>query len=668
MGTKGNPTRSRVRSDGNDVRRRAYLAATGALGAGTVAGCLGDDDDDPVDDVDDADDVDDLDPADDDDTDDADDLDPADGDDADDADEADDEPVEIERHDVTHVHVQGTPLLADGNFFRWGATTLEFIQGERDRYITMGRSTGNQEMTGEVVSDWDYQPGLLEVEFHDDFFWWSGSVVNVEDWITEKELYDWWAGGDDFDAHPEVVTREVMDDHTMRLSLADTWREEWALQQVIAEVPERMIEYSRHWNRPWLEQFEDTGGDMDAVADIREELSDHFIGVEDTEELNEQFLIPFEFRADGSIGEVGEEWIEFELVPEKNGTLRHFVDQINFTKLRLEIYEEAGVHEEEAFMNEEQCWTRSVDMLEEDLPFDINPVFFELDFDEFGFTFNCEVPPTDSPQFRRAWTYMADRTLWDEPNRFAQEYVTPFYSDERVERWVSADIIEDFTDFGKDEVMWDEAETEMEIGGFERNGDGDWIHPDDGEAIDITVGSFSWMGYVGDTGADFFEDLNEFGITADHVADNAPDDPWTVEAMWHGGIIPEFVFQSVFGEDNLSWGAWNPNLPESVEAPEIGDTNADPDDYVEYDTAAMTDRLGVTTAEDPYQEMVDTLTWIANQIQPRPLMSMRSQLYVMNDHRWHVRTPEESPETWLRDADNHLYYTGNLSYVPEEER
>lgn len=651
-------------------QRRTLIGTAGGIGVGAIAGCLGDDDEEPADDTDDTDDADD-DPDPGDDTDDTDLMDDTDDRDPDDHDDSADDVEPIERHDVTQVLVQGPPLPVDSHFNEWAGAEVPvsgWVTGDRDCYATMRPSMADQEMAGMFVSDWDYQPGLLEVTFHDDFFWWSGDKVTVEDWISQMHLRDWDWGGDDLDAHPAIVTAETIDDQTMRLSLADVWREEWALRQSVAEVPECFIFSSRAFNEPWLERFQDTGGDMDAVSELREEFDTHVVD-EDSDELVDHFHIPFEFRGDGSIGDIGEDYIELELVPEKNGTLRHYVDRINYTTFRVEFTEETGVHSMEAFLQEDKAFTRDADVLDDGgIEFDMVPVMFYRDIGMFGFTFNCEVSPTESPQFRRAWTYMMDRTLWDAPNREAQEHVTPFLTDDRLERWVSGDVIESFTDFGKDEVRWDDAEFEMELGGFERNGDGDWIDPDDGEPIDITLGSHTWMGWVSGDASDFFADINEFGIDTDHVTQRNADDPWTVEALYHGGVIPEFVFSSVFGEESLAWGANNPNLPESVFAPEVGDTDADPDGWVEYDSGAMTDRLGVTVDQAPYQEMVDQLAWIANQIQPRALATAFSEMFIMNDNRWHLVLPEDSPETWQWPPDQQMYFNGNLSYVPEADR
>ena len=642
--------------------RRIVLQTTGATGLGMLAGCLGDDDPEPDDDADDKDDT--PDPGDD--TGAVDDSDADDGAPADDTDDG--EPDEdVERYDAVATNVRGPPMPGDAQYNQWAGgvePVPDFVTAAADRYITMGWSFSDQQLYGELVQDWSYEPGFLEITFHDDFYWWRGDVVNATDWTSYFELRNWAMGGDDFDAFPTIITAEATDDYTLRLAMADTWREEWAIQQTMVEYPQREIYSSRVFNEPWIEQFNDTGGDLDAVEDVRQHLDEHRIDTD--EELVHHFHIPFEFRLDGDLGEVGEDYWELELVPEKDGVTRHFADDINFTKLRWLVAEEADIRSDEEFLAENQPFAGAVDFIDDGVDFEHTFDNFHRDFDTWSWTFNCEIHPTESPQFRRAWMYMADRSLWEGPASDTPVYASAFLTDERVEAWVSDEIIEAFENFGHDEVMWDEAEDEMVTGGFERNGDGDWIDQDSGEPIEFDVASHAWMGNVSDEGSDFFSDINAFGLRVGHVTDRFY--PAEVAAEYHGGLIPEFIFESIFGESDLTWAGRNPNLPESVRAPPLGETNAPPEDWIEYETRTMTDQLGVIVDEDQYQEAVDTLAWVHNQIQPRGHASATVQSIIFNDQRWEVSGSDAAPSRWLRLPFRTIFLNGTLSYVPEDER
>ena len=660
-------TRKRINS-----RRRAIT--TGVIGMGLLTGCLGDDDDvddGDVDDVpaddadDDADDVDDIDIDDDDDG-----VNVDDGDDVDDADLDDDGEHEV--HDVTAIHHVRPPLAADAQYNVWGAEAGPFPDlWNVKNYWLIERSLIDHEMYGQLVTDWSYSPGFIELNLRDDVYWWSGDQFQAGDVRTHYELEDWVFGGEDFDAHANIITYEQMDDFVIRFALADTWREEWAIQSTFVGIT---LNSSRTWNEGWLEQFEDTGGDLDAVEEVREALAEH--AITDDEELVHTTHTPFEFRLDGSIGEVTEDAHVYELVPEKNGNERAFVDSINYRWYREIASEERNMRKADAFFDEEEPYTGwggitpVTDLDDPDIPFD----FWDARWvDAAGGTgapwnFNVSVHPTGNPNFRRAWCFMTDSQLWeaDRPQRMFEDHATAFVLDSWVESIVSDDVVEAFTDYQKASVEWDRAEEEMEIGGFERNADGMYLNQETGEPIEVTVSS--WIGDVFEYGTDFFADIDEFGIGVDQTPDYLGEDEFEINSSWHGGMMPEFVFETIFGEDTPWWT--NPNqFPETVLAPPVGETDADEDDWIEYETRAMTDRLGVTTDEERYQEMVDQLAWISNQLIPRYQYIVHVSMGFFNDNRWRFEQPEDAPGKWVDPWPvSEIYENGVLSYVPEDER
>ncbi len=651
------------------LNRRTYALLTGAATTGAIAGCLGDDDDDPadVDDVDDTDAVDGTDDVDDtDDADDTDDVDPADDpDDADDADDADDDP-DIERHDVVVTNTLSPPVPADAQYgIGWSAEpTPAFMGGNRYQYTLMGRSLVDHEVNSFLLEDWDYRPGFLEITFQDDVFWWSGKPVDAHDWYGHMELTDWVAGGDDLDAYPNIISRQLIDDRTMQLALADTWRQDWALQQ---SVVGEHINGSFDFHEPWIEEFADTGGDMDAVEDVRTDISE--LWVDDDDGLVHHLHIPFEFRlADDGYGEVGEDYWELELVPEKNGQQRAYVEDINYTRLRFTAEEETSARSMDRFFEGEEPYQNYEFVLDEDVPFDYQVIEFEGEGEigAWGWNMNTEAHPTDNPHFRRAWSFATRRSDFEWETRPVNELNGhPFLSEARLRRWVSEDVVEEMTVYGID-AEWDRAEEEMEIGGFEQDADGRWLRQDDGEPIEIDLFHYSWMADVADYGSDWWEDMDDFGITIEPSSDIT--DPWTVDADFTGGLLPEWVFSTIFGEEDLSWTATNPGFPESVEAPEVGDTDAPQEDWVEYDTRTMADRLGVTLDEDPYQNMVDQLAWVANQLVPRTLVVTDMTMHAYNDERWRLKPPQDHPELFVRPPWERVWFNGTLSYVPEDER
>ncbi len=652
--------------------RRRGILGTGATGIGLVAGCLGDDevaDDVPADDTDDPDDADD---------DDADDVDPADDDDqivADDTDdEADDEPDEPAYHDVRASYVLGPPLPADSQYNTWGDGPYPWLSALH-RYIG-GFSVADNRFYGELAADFDYQPGVLEFSLHDDFYWWSGDNLTIEDYLLRLELENYVLGGEDLDAHESIITFDGVDDYTARLTLADTWRDSWAYRQAIDLQP---IPESRAYLQPWVEQFEDAA-DLDAIEDLREELSSD--NITSDEELIHHFHTPFEFRNDADgYGSVGEDYWDLEFVPEKNGSRRHLADETNFKYLRIYTREEREPSQLEFFQSEDQPHLREEivrGIFEMDFDFPTRDFAFFRDIDQWSFQFNHEAHPGENVHFRRAWAYMTDATVWETAVLYPQQTFTPFMTDARAEQFVSGEILDSLTDYGYDESRPDEAEAELLEGGFEQDDDGNWLLQEDGlegeagEPIDLTVYTRGdWMEYIGADGTDFWLDLDDFGIDAEVVPEYPAADDWTVGAFYTGGGSPDLVYTSAFGPEDMGGWSHNPNFPGTVEAPSVGATaeagDWDKDDWEEYDTATMADRLPVTTDTEMYQTLVDQLTWVSNQILPRFTVNGYSRAGTFNDNRWRWVDEEEQPEKYLR-LPVYQYSSAAFRYVPEEDR
>ena len=658
------------------IPRRQALLLSGTTGIGVVAGCLGDDDD-----VDDADDIDDTD-------DDADGIEADDADDADDqvpaADEDDtdddptDEPQTPDIHDATLVFTH--PDIrhpADQNFHPHGGDA-QFpwpFHDSQPKYFS--HSWSDLQAHPQLVRDYDYQPGILQFTLYEDFYWWNGQQLTIEDFLAEREFANYYWGGDDLDAHEAMVAWEQIDEFTARISLADTWHERWALEQTIEnDYPSS----SRPYYTRWIEQFEDAG-DLEAIEDVRTELGETIHNTD--EEIVDHFFHPFEFRFDGSIGDVGETWYEFEWTPEKNGNLRHFAnldnsDRLaNFDTIRADVVEEPEVWESEMFFEEQLLPYHGFDEdLEEIAEFEVRVEQWANPTGEFGCQFNHAVHPSDNVHFRRAWAYFTDNTAWETPTRIPPEHHHPFMQDAELYSFVSEEVIDAFTEYGWNEHRWDDAETELEMGGFERNADGDWLLYEDspdgdaGEPMEFTIQTYDWMGWIADLATDFWADLEDFGIQTEIIPERAAwgvHEDYVVSMEWTGGGSPEHTFTQVFVEPDFR-NAYN--VPSTIQAPEFLETTGpgdSTDDWREYDTEAMAQRLGVTTEETAYQSLVDQLTWCANQTIPHFTPSSGMSVSFYNDYTWDFIDPDEYPEM-ATEANFRNLWRGAFQYVPEDER
>ena len=671
VGGMGSPPTDRTRMAVSDPRRRELarraMLGTIAAGTGAIAGCLGDDtDDQPDDDVaDDADD--DTDPADDDAVDDADDTVMADDDDD------DEDPPAVERYDVTGWFARGSgdgPL--DSNHYPGGPSGW---YGGHMNYRYLQQSFHDGEFYGQLVDDWSYEPGIIEYTLHDDFYWWDGSVFNAADVAMEMQFADYTWGGPELDAHDDVVTYEAVDEFTIRMHLIDAWNENWALLNTFYDgIPQR----NRHFTESWLERYADAP-DLDAIEEIRDEHDDYRIDAETNPDmLGTQMTGPFEFRFDGSVGAVGEDYWEMELVPEKNGNQRHFVENINFERVRFVYHQEADELEADWFLDGRQMFVPITRFGGEvpDVEFDVDTYTFHRDFDQWAFHFMWRDHPADNEHFRRAFAYFTDHTIWAQPTSSTPEIVGPFFSDERNERLISDHVLDAFTDYHFDETRWDDAEAEMLEGGFERNGNGMWMYQEDtpvsdaGDPIDFDMLGEGWMDYVLERGSDFFIDLEEFGLDLAYIADQPrlrdAESFRPVTAQYHGGGFPEVAYASVWGIDNLAWSSQNPHTPSVVEAPPMGEPAVAGDwnraDWIEYETRSMNDRLTVTVDEDSYQALIDRMAWCWNQLVPRFSPEAFAQVWMTNQY-WQLSDMAENPRLWLQIPEDVQFYSGSLSYV-----
>ena len=661
------------------ANRRRVLLGSGALGA-TLAGCLGDDDDvDDGDDVDDTDDVDDMD-----------DVDDTDGvDDTDDTDDADDDAVDmVEIHDIVLLYTDSVHLTEPAADYGYNPSGGDApfpwrFHDTQARYFYF--SQPNAQFYPLLVDDYNYEPGILEVTLHDDFYWWSGDQMTIDDLILEREWANWTHGGDELDAHETIVTWEKIDDFTARFALVDTWNETFAIDQWL-EATGQYPNHSRAYFQRWIDQYEDVGGDLDAIEDIREDIWDEE-HTED-EQIVHNFYHPFEFRLDGSIGDVQEMHYDLEFVPEKNGNLRHFANPQhsefvpNFEIIRAHIVEEHDVWEREQFSNQEIAHISYDPDIGDGLDFPtVTHESPATGRSPMGFNFNHDVHPSDNVHFRRAFAYLTPNTAWDRFDRWPNTQYHPFY-EHQLDGFVSEDIVDALTDYHYDEMRHDDAEDELVAGGFERNADGRWLLSEDsvwgeaGEPMEFTnnhlLGADAAMDPY-DEATDFWGDLDDFGIQTEHIY--SLEDAWGVHedyvftTQYTGGslrlAVPDTVFHNIFVQPDPTRNAYN--VGATISAPELLETTGpapSTDDWVEFDIEAMAARLAVTTEEEAYQSLVDQLTWVTNQTVNHWCVFTELSMTIANDYRWNVSHIDDRPEEPGRGGE----FRGGIQYVPEDER
>ncbi len=660
--------------DSSWLDRRRLLQAGSLGGFAAFTGCLGDDEADDADDTDDTDDADDID-----DPDDADDIDdPDDGDDMDDGDDTDD----IDPDEQVPEVLDATASFANHHYAELPADTQYNPYADPNPpedfpwrpAPLIGRSNYDFSHYGHLVEDWSYEPGVLQLTFHDDFYWWSGEQVTVDDFLNQLEYEDYLWGDDDLDYHVDIVSMERIDDLTARLAVVDAWHEDWAIYQTVENF---LINMSRNVSDGWIEEFGDAP-DLDAIEDLREEHEEQFI--ESDEELAELFYSIYEFRLDGAVGEVGEDYWQFELVQEKNGNLRHHANYDNrehlpnFRYARYEVHEEHDVLTTERYQEQVQPFVgpEAPETLEQavagEFDFEIEQIeYFRPPNTIGGIQFNHDVHPSDDVHFRRAFAYLVDNTAWEGYiENIPIESNHPYFSDDELEMYVSDAVIDAFTDYGWDEMRFDEAEAELEAGGYERNADGRWLLQEDGvegdagEPMEFEFSTHDWMGWVPEYGTDWYADMDDFGIGLETLLE-LPED-WTVLFTYTGGGTPEHALGNVYLDED--WARPEYNIPSTVLAPEFLETAGpgDPtDDWVEYEVATMTERLTVTTDEEMHQELVDELTWVVNQAVNHYGVSPGGQIVCLNQEEWFWPPLEEVPATHS-DVVFRTVHFGNCMY------
>jgi hypothetical protein len=269
---------------------------------------------------------------------------------------------------------------------------------------------------------------------------------------------------------------------------------------------------------------------------------------------------------------------------------------------------------------------------------------------------------------------MTDREQYMRPTGVIPDrIVTPFMTPDREQRYISQDVLDSMTDYGWDEVREEEATREMEAGGFERDSQGRWLFQEGeqaGEPMNFTIPRYVWQDQVGNQGTDFFNTMSDWGIelsvegSDSHWGDTANGN-YTWAAAYFGGGFPEQAMASNFGEI-AAYGAGNPQLPATIDAPPVGQSWTEYDGSPQtYETRTMTDRLKVTQDDQQYQEIVDQLAWVYNQIVPRFGIEGSVLTRLVNTGMWDMKSLDENPQKLTRGIGRRAWCNGLISYNPD---
>jgi hypothetical protein len=372
------------------------------------------------------------------------------------------------------------------------------------RFGLLSRSFADGQIYGEMCNDWEYTPGLLEISLHDDWHYWTGENIDADNILLHWRLQDFVGGGDDLNAHSNVIRAEKTGDLSVRFALTDTWRETYAIVQTMEYWgPSGTTEYYR----PWLQKFRDAANQSD-IEDLRTKL----------EETTEKDPNPFNHNPFKIVDATENRWIFKLRTPENNelpgDQVPHFVDEINYLNFEYIVGTEEQ-RENQLFLEGRNLASGPDDFSEDELPFPITSVEFSRATDQWSFLFNCSTPPTNDRHFRRAIAYMTNRKQYMQPREIPDEVLTPFMTPDREQRYVSSDVLEGLTDYGWDETRREEATREMEAGGFERDSRGRWLFKQGdraGEPMEFTISRYVWQDQVGNQGTDFIDVMSDWGI------------------------------------------------------------------------------------------------------------------------------------------------------------
>jgi len=570
-------------------------------------------------------------------------------------------PDGISRYDVTLTTVRVLPGPVGRQHQRYGPNLPGF--GGMLDYVLLARSYADLEFYGELVDEWSYGSGVLDLTLHDDFSYWDGTAVDAENVLLHWQLEEYLAGEEPPEDHELVAGVERTGDVSVRFEFDDDYREEYALERSVAGWHP---EGSSAYYRPWLQRFEDATSEA-AVEDLRVDLL----------ETREDAPEPFYYNA-FRITDADDEGWSLRLRTDEEPT-PHYVREINYLNFVIGIRsetEKVRLRERQPFYAGRQPFGEAHAWTPENLSFATELFSFPRRFGRWAFLFDCSNPPTSDPHFRRALAYVTDREdmLGQAPNLPSRRH-TPFVTSKREDRYVSRDVLGGLEDFGWNEVREEAATREMEAGGYERDADGRWLFREGeraGEPMGLTFYGFPWQERAFKRQWALRETLAGWGLELDFGLIEAPSGPAgredaPISASFWGGRTPERTLATTFG-GATGPETGTPRLPATVEAPPVGEPwSAYDGDLETYETRAMVERLP-RTRDEQYQELVDRLVWVFNQTTPRLGVEGDGRFFLINTTTYDVVLPEERPDLWTHVPHRRIWNKGIVEYVPPDER
>lgn len=568
------------------LTRRRILAATGATGAATLAGCFGGDDD-------------------------ASDL--LGGD----FDEVDIEYPEDYEDEMNEVVPSGAVNPFNGEYIfnpyhhAWNAGDAQETMYE---YLSV-YNTDDGEFIHRIAEGWeiDEETRLTTVEISDEYGWSNGTPITAGDFVTALKLEAYMEMGLEQYVDPEDGIR-VVDDHTFEIEPREEyvglekelWLNQWA---------EMLLNVSEEQFGPVVEEFESASSD-DEIEDVQRDLVS-------VEPHWDQILVsgPFMFV------EANEEYAD--QVPNQH----HPVAQ------DWDFYLRHGQYEgEQGLQAGEVDWEHN-DPTIEDLPdkYDEPPVSFSGQ--TFAIIFGRDDEYIrDYPEVRQAIAYAVDMEHVVDvasPGTPVDTYSAGIDSG-YVEHFVEEDVLDAMPNYAAQDT--DAAQELLEDVGFSYE-DGAWYTPDGDEwTLNFPVGD--WFR----TSSQIISDnLAEFGIDMDHYVNEMPTWQSESEADLDFDLTVHLNYgmaRQYHAHSDLYEEMYNPNrgilternlFEEEVEVSEVGN----PDGGTE--TINIPDELdGLATAEDEDEAMehATKLAWVHNQLLPAAMVHPWSEHYWVNVGDW----------------------------------
>lgn len=558
------------------------------------------------------------------------------------------------------------PLPPEAQFQTFAPATPPF--GGPVNYALVSRSFVDRQFYGELAADWSYEPGVLEITLHEDFYFWDGRRVDADHVLAAYALNNYMNGGDDRDAYPYINEAEKTGEYSVRFRLTDTFREEYALAGSFAGW---RLPGSLNYYQSWLEQFEDASTQRE-ISSIVADLSTAREGTNPS---------PFYYGA-FKLVDVETDRYAFSLRTGSFDQLEapeppHYVEDINFADV---VVTDAlnGKRMTQAFIDGAAPFAGVSKLSPDKLSFETERLDLVRSVTMGAYTFDCSRPPMSDPHFRRAWMYMLDTETHSVPKTMRPEKrVTGFLTENREQIYVSDDLLGALTDYGWDQHAAAEAEREMKAGGFDRDSEGNWLFKEGdraGEPMSFEVVSFAWMEPLWRNATAFVRAMGEFGIAIEHVGDpgeiaeRIETTDFDVALTAWGGGTPVRTFGVNFGTETL-FSTGNPKMPEAWDGPPVGKPASESRET--YELARPAQRLRVTRDDEAYQRLVDRLTWVFNQAIPRAPIGASVQAWYLNASKWDWPLPEQrgdNPESWTDAPSERPWSTGGVAYVPPEQR